>query len=329
MLARDFIPALKFGHKIHNSDILGGGFGTTGNVYWVKQTAASEYNAFKREYNVTYKDGTESVRTTIQAGLDATTANKDDYVLVTPDNSDYDSVAALTMSKSRVHLIAPAGLGHRGFPSNAVRMHQNTSATDCITVSADTVEIAGFFFKGYLGADIIGLGSATRWHPHIHDNFFGMSATDASENYGIKATGACSHFSIHDNFFTNYSPGAMSGTDNDLGSFIYFSSASCTRGLIRENIIYTGHNTEVTAAIQYSGCGCFIIDNFLAETAAHGASEAGVLTLGINVAADNILMRNLVAMTTANIANAINGMDSDNAVMNYGSDAAGGDTILS
>ena len=326
---RDYLPALKFGHKIMPTDILGGGYGTSGNIYWVMQSANTLYDAFYTEYNMVYPDGTESVKTTIQGGLDACTANRDDYVLVTPDSADYDSTAALTMSKARTHLIAPAGLGHQGFPSNAVRMHQNTASTDCITVSADTVEIAGFFFKGYLGADIIGLGASARWHPHIHDNFFGMSATDGSDNYGIKATGACCHFSIHDNYFCNYSPGAMSGTDNDLGSFIYMSDGGCTRGLIRDNIMYTGHNTEVTAMIQYSGCGCFIIDNFLAETAAHGASEAGVITLGISVAADNILMRNLVAMTTANIANAISGMDSDNAVMNYGSDAAGGDTILS
>lgn len=325
---KNLLPGIKYGGKVHPNEILGGGFGTTGNIYWVKQSASSEYAAFRAEYNTTYSDGSQSVHTDIQSALDATTANKDDYVIVCPDSADYDITAALTMSKSRVHLICPAGLGHQGFPSNAARIHQNTVLLDVITVSADTVEIAGFFFKQSTG-DGIGLGAATRWHPHIHDNFFGMACTDGTDAYGIKGTGAVSHFSIHDNFFCNYSPGAMSGTDNDLGSFIYFSNAGCTRGLIRDNFMYTGHNTEVTAAIQYSGCGCFIVDNFIAETAAHGASNAGVLTLGISCAADNILMRNLVAMTTANIDNAISGMDSDNALMNYGSDAAGGDTILS
>ena len=313
---KNLLPGVKYGAKVHPNEILGGGFGTTGNVYWIKQSAASEYNAFKREYNVNYTDGSEAVQITIQAGLDATTANKDDYVLVTPDNSDYDSTAALTMSKARVHLIAPAGLGHQGFPSNAIRMHQNTASTDCITVSADTVEIAGFFFKGYSGADIIGLGSDTRWHPHIHDNFLGMSATDGSDNYGIKATGACSHFSIHDNFITNYSPGAISGTDNDLGSFIYMSNAGCTRGLICDNIMTTGHNTEVTAGIKYSGCEAWITRNYLGESHAHSTSETGTLTLGIDVATDNYVMDNRIGIATA--ANAINGMDADLDVENWG-----------
>lgn len=299
-----------FGNVVH-------GLVGAGNIYYVCQAANTHpYDLAVRRYGgENHLDGSSVLHTTIQSALDATVANRNDYVIVTPDSSDYDVTAALTMSKARTHLIAPAGLGHRGFPSNAVRIHQETAALDIITVSADTVEIAGFFFKQSTG-DGIGLGAATRWHPHIHDNFFGMACTDGTDAYGIKGTGAVSHFSIHDNFFTNYYPGAMTGTDNDLGSFIYMSSAGCTRGLIADNIMTTGHNTEVTAGIQYSGCESWILRNYLGESLAHGASQTGILTLGINVASGNYLADNRVAIATA--GNAIAGMDSQNDIENWG-----------
>ena len=202
------------------------------------------------------------------------------------------------MSKARVHLIAPAGLGHKGFPSNAVRVHQ-TGAYSHFTVTADTIEIAGFFFKGASGENIIDL-SSTRWHPHIHDNFFGMSATDASDNSGIFGSGAVSHASIHDNYFTNYSPGATTGTDNDLAYFIGFTSASCTRNLIRDNYLVTGLNTEVTSGIIANGVDTIIDGNVLLESVGSGGTQDGIFTKGITSSVSSIVTRNMFAMAADN-----------------------------
>ncbi len=271
-----------------------------GNVYYVCQsTNTNAYTLMIDRYGgQNYSDGTAILHTTIQSALDATKANRNDYVLVTPDSSDYDLTAALTMSKARAHLIAPAGLGHKGFPSNAVRVHQ-TGAFSHITISEDTVEVAGFFFKGAVGENIIDLNS-TRWHPHIHDNFFGMSATDASDNYGIYGVGAVSHYSIHDNYFTNYLPGAVTGTDNDLGSFIYLSSAGCTRGLIRDNYFTTGVNTEVTTGIQAQGVDIVIDSNVFLESVGGGGTQDGIFTIGITSGVGSMVLRNYFAMDSAN-----------------------------
>lgn len=106
--------------------------------------------------------------------MDATVANRNDYVVVMPATGDYDLTAALTMSKARTHLICPAGIGWGGITGNSARIHQNTAATAVITVSADNVEIAGFFFKGD-AASTSGNQidfTSTRWCANIHDNFF-------------------------------------------------------------------------------------------------------------------------------------------------------------
>jgi hypothetical protein len=321
-MANPFI--LKKG-KSQLADLLGGanalGLGV-GNVYHVVQAANSYvYAHVQKNYAGKHKDGTAAVHVTIQSALDATVANRNDYVIVWPDSSDYDSTATITMSKRDVHLICPAGLGSEGFPPNAARVHQTTAATACITISADAVEVAGLFFKGVEGGNIIDL-TGTRWSPHIHDCFFGMSATASSANYGIYASGACSHFSFHDNYFTNYSPGLMTGTDNDIAAFIYAGTNASTRGLIRNNIMHTGGNTAVAAAISCAGYGCFIIGNYLWEDVAFGGTQAGTLTLGISTSADCLVADNRVGITTA--ADAVQGGTADASyVVNYEGSSGG------
>ena len=287
---------------------------TSGNVYFVIKSSESFYTAFTERHQQTYADGTVAVHADdgdglgIQAALDAVTANRDDYVIVIPSSGDYDLTVALTMSKGRTHLICPAGLGKRGLSSNAVRLHQNTASADMITVTADTVEIAGFFFKGGTG-EIINFAAATRWYAHIHDNFFGMASTDGTDNSGIIGTGACYQFTIHDNYFLNYGPGATSGTDNDLAYFVSFSSASSGRMVIRDNMMFSGINTEVTAAIQVQGDNNLVMDNVIGESQAHGAAETGVITIGILGAASTACLRNYFPGVP--IANTLSGPTAD------------------
>jgi hypothetical protein len=262
------------------------------------QSSNALYPAFNNARQGTYPDdGTTKVHTTIQAALDSCTANRNDYVIVMPDSADYDITAALTMSKARTHLICPAGLGWGGMTPNMVRIHQNTASTAYITVSADTVEIAGFFFKqDATSRDNIIVLSGTRWCPWIHDNFFGMSATASTSKYGIYGDGAVSHFVFEKNYFTNYNPGLMTGTDNDIAAFIGLTSASCTRGVVRDNLLHTGANTVVVAGIRLAGYGNFVIHNILWEDVAFGGSQAGTFTAGINISVDSIACDNRIGL---------------------------------
>ena len=299
-----------------------------GNIYWVMQTTHGYYGQFCKDRNFMYPDGSYSVQSTIQAALDATVANRNDYVVVMPDNSDYDLTAALTMSKNRVHLICPDGIGNRGM-NNFCRIHQITATTQCIVVTADCVEIAGFFFKGYDGTakdapSIIHL-SGTRWTAHIHDNFFGIGATASSSNYGILADGACSHFNIHDNYFTNYSPTLLTGTANDIAAFIGITSASSTRGIIARNVMHTGPNTTVASGITNVGTGMLVDSNYIWENSAVGSYDAGVLTKGITLTSDGFATNNRIAVATA--SNAITGGTAD-ASANQNFESENGGTVI-
>ena len=280
---------------------------TSGNVYYVIKADASFYGVFHERYQQTYEDGTVAVHADdgdglgIQAALDACTANRDDYVLVMPSDSDYDLTVTLTMSKARTHLIAPSGLGKGGMSSNSVRLHQNTAATAMVTMSADTIECAGFFFKGGTGDIIIISGS--RWFVDIHDNFFGQSNTDGTDNSGVLGAGAVNGSTIRNNYFTNYAPGLLTGTDNDMEGFINLSSASSGRNLIEDNIGVTGMNTEVTVGIQIMGTESIIRRNHIAESyTSGGGTQAGILTVGINMGATCFASDNNIFGTGASAA---------------------------
>ena len=255
-------------------------------------------------------DGDVRLFTTIQAALDACVTQRDDYVITVP-GVNFTITAALTMSKSRVHLICPSGIKEGGWPGET-SITQSGSA-DCITITGNGCEVAGFWFVPKQGQDIIDIG--TTWVSNIHHNYFGMASTDGSDNSAIIGT-APIQTSIYKNWFNNHSPGAMSGTDNDLGYFIRMSSAGATRACIVDNVFISGLNTEVTAAISYVGVQAIIARNYLVEDVAHGASEAGIFTLGISVAAGNFVVDNRVGIQTA--GNAIDGMDAALDVENWG-----------
>jgi hypothetical protein len=303
---------------------LGGTFPSFGygNVYYVCQAANTiPYRDLSLKFGgQTYSDGSQILHTTIAAALTATVANRNDYVIVVPDSSDYDVTATLTMDKARTHLMAPAGIGWGGITGNSVRIHMNTAATDTITVSADNTEIAGFFFKhdaSSTSGNTITY-SGTRWCANVHDNFFGMYATAATNNYGIYAAGAMNHYAIYNNYFTNYSPGLNTGSNNTILAFIGITSGSSTRGVIRNNIMLTGVNTTVAAAINDAGTGTVIMDNLLYENTANGGNDAGILTLGISTGTDALVVRNLIGMATANAANAVSGGSANTSyILNY------------
>ena len=318
----------------YGSDLLTAPMGA-GKVFHVCQVATDTYDYLSRIL-VPDSDGVQrlygataaSSDTAIQAALDACVANRNDYVICWPSTADYDLTAVLTMSKARVHFICPAGIGNKGM-NNFTRIHQTIAATNHITVTADCVEIAGFFFKGYDGTAhdepaIIYL-SGTRWTPHIHDNFFGLGATAAGTGYGILADGACSHFNIHDNYFTNYAPALNTGTNNALSAFIGITSGSSTRGIIADNIMHTGVNTTVASGITNSGTGMIIARNYIFENVANGGNDAGVLTKGITTGVDAFVVDNRLAVDTA--ANAITGGTADHTANENWESENGGSII--
>ncbi len=305
------------------TDLVDGlGFGV-GNVYIVVQAAnTAVYLKVWDEYQRSYADGSMAVHTTIQSALDATVANRNDYVVVMPDSSNYTLTTALTMTKKAVHLICPAGITGQPGSTNAARVYQ-TGAYNCLTLSGQGCEVAGIWFK--CAADKGGIDISAGAHAcNIHDNFFALATTDgAADMYGIHGTGESSNLIIANNYVTNYSP---VGTSKTVGGGIVLANG--TRALIKNNLVTTGgFGTTLSIGIGCGGAQVICIGNWIIESKS-GNPASSTLSIGISASNDTVLIENRVSMAVANIANAISGMHADCAVMNYGTDASGGDTIL-
>lgn len=107
-MLRDLLPGIKYGHKVHPSELQGGGnLPFTGNAYWVKLAAGTNYDQFLRDFNFRYPDGTESVQVSITAAQTAATASRGDRVYITEGYTE-TTTAVKTLSKAGVNYI---GLG--------------------------------------------------------------------------------------------------------------------------------------------------------------------------------------------------------------------------
>lgn len=108
-MLRDYIPALRYGHKAHVSDIVGSQpLSLAGNSYYVMAASATGYEDMFRNYNFVQRDGTGSVQNTIDLAVTAVTASRNDMVYVEPGYTE-TVTAVKTLSKARFSLI---GLGY-------------------------------------------------------------------------------------------------------------------------------------------------------------------------------------------------------------------------
>ena len=230
------------------NDLVGGravlGMGI-GNVYYVVKSAEAFYAQFVEDHQGEYTDGSEIVHTTIQSALDATVECRNDYVIVSPSNSDYDLTAALTMSKKSVHLICPGGLGYDMGASNAARIEQTTDSTAIIAVSDAAVEIAGFYLKPYYGQSHITL-AATSYAPLIHHNTFVLKwETGGANKPAIAGTGdACAWGGIERNWFVSQSG------DDQTCPVVVDIKASATAARFNYNEMTLGDGNTATIGIS-------------------------------------------------------------------------------
>ncbi len=247
----------------------GGGYGM-GNVYYVMQAANPNYSAFISAYQGNYPDGSAVVHTTIQSALNATVTERNDYVIVMPDNDDYDITAALTMTKRNVHLICPAGIGAEVGSSNAARIHQNTANTEIIILSslADGCEIAGFWFKAVTtqttAYNISVPSASTGQCSNIHHNTFNVTVSGATDAGAISfgAGGSGNYSNIHHNRFYFSGNGAT-------GAYgVYMAT---TQSIFAYNDMHVLNGATLTVGVRCAGVGSIIkYNNFFAHRATTG-----------------------------------------------------------
>jgi len=253
-----------------------------GQVYYVCQTTSPLYAtaAISRKQGQ-YNDGSMRLHTTIQSALDATVSERNDYVIVLPDNDDYDLTAALTMTKRNVHLIGPGGVNGGIGSSNAVRVDQNTTNTPIITLTGDSCEITGFWFKstgnstllattGYINVPTVSTGQAA----NIHHNYFFMDGSGADNAPAIcyYNGGSGNYSNVHHNRFQFMTP----STTFAYGVYLNSSNTS-----FEYNSMLVQNGCTVNTGVRVGGAGGICSNNDFYASKSGGGLSAGAFGTAI------------------------------------------------
>ena len=159
--ARDYVPAVKFGHKWYPEDIVGFPYNTKGDYWFVdKDMAAGSHSG--TSWNDAFPTITEALAV----------AGDDDVIFVAP--GQYKETATLAITQNNLKLIAANTGPNHALTRTEIRQHGNVD-TPCITVNAHGVEIAGFRITPYSDDEGIGILLASTqncYGCYIHDNYF-------------------------------------------------------------------------------------------------------------------------------------------------------------
>jgi hypothetical protein len=268
-----------------------------GNVYYVISTADAGYSTFVVDHTTTYSDGSSSIfpcnvaaaDVAIQAALNACKANRNDYVLVMPSASTYTLLAALTMSKKNVHLIAPGGLGRKCGANNSTRI-QGAAASYIINISAASCEVAGFFLKNYSKLTSIYLSpGSTAVAPNIHHNTFPMTIDSTGNAPAILGSGDGGWFGeIDDNFIFTYT-----GSGATITSCIHFDAPAgeCD---VSGNRILIGNTCTATIGIENLSLMGSVCDNDIGIVGDVAGSGAGVMGMALSCGAGVVMGDNRI-----------------------------------
>ena len=164
--ARNYIPALRFGHKIYPEDVAGMvGLPHVGNIWYVDGSGGLDANGGTTQANA-FK--------TVAKAYDSATANNHDVVIIAPSGGTgrTSESTAITWGKRFTHLIgsaaptaqnARAGIGFAAGGSLVISENGCLFKTLTFTSSADideTVSVTGDY-NSFLGVDFKGTSNAT------------------------------------------------------------------------------------------------------------------------------------------------------------------------
>lgn len=144
--ASEYIPALKFGHKIYPEDIAGMiGLPSVGNIYYVDPGTGSDSAGGRTR---------EDAFATLRTAYAALTADQDDVVVICGSTSTgrTSETAAITWAKRRTHVIGN-GPARKMNPRNGVGFAADLSP--CFTLSANNCSFTNISFASFTDNDIL------------------------------------------------------------------------------------------------------------------------------------------------------------------------------
>jgi len=289
---------LQYGGVPVGGDAIGLG---VGNVYYVIQSSNAAYVRFMGERQGYYKDGSKRVHTTIALALAATVDERNDYVIVMPNNTDYDITATLTMDKKAVHLICPAGIGYDVGANNAARIHMATADTPIITLSGASCEIAGFYFKNAASTAAVGSGihvaTGGGYCANIHNNHFAMVWSGGTNSPIVAGYGdGLLYSTIHRNRFVSTSGSGCTA------AAIVSTEPAATAVTVNSNDFMIGNHCTVTTLIDNQSVMGSIKFNTAAECGiASTGVAASTITNAFTVQGSGSCIGNLGAVATAHL----------------------------
>jgi len=290
---------LQFG-GVPTGDIMALGMG---NVYYVIQSTNDAYVRFVGERQGYYKDGSKRVHTTIASALSATVAERNDYVIVMPDNADYDITTTLTMDKKCVHLICPAGLGYDVGANNAARIHQATADTPIITLASGSAscEIAGFYFKNTASTAAAGATiyaeSGGGYCSNIHNNHFAMVVSGGTNSPSIaQANDGLLYSTIHGNRFIT-----TTGTSATIAAVIYIQGPATGATVNSNDFVISNTCTATTLINNNAVMGSIKFNTGTACGADSGGVGEGQITNAFTIRTSGSCIGNMAAVKTATL----------------------------
>lgn len=275
--ARDYIPALKYGHKIYPEDIAGMvGLPSVGDIFYVDPTTGSDTtNAGK---------SVEDAFASVSGALSAASADNDDVIVIagTGSTGRTTEAAAVAWNKRRVHLIgngAPRQMNSRngvGVAATDTASAFVISSNNCIFqnisfaafVDADVlVEVTGEY-NTFNGVHFQGIAHATpaseagarsllltgAGENEFNDCVIGIdTVTRAAANASLELTGSCPRNIFRHCLFPVYTSNAgafwvKADTGNCYERFLMFEDCMFTNATL-------GSSTAMTVGMKLSNTG--------------------------------------------------------------------------
>jgi len=302
-------------------NVINSGWGV-GNVYLVCQSAQTTVWAeMNKKYGkLVYSDGSRCLHSTIATALSACVTERNDYVVLMPDNDDYDHTTTLTINKKSVHLICPANLGPSVGTMNNARVHNHSgTSSHAITVTAGGVEVGGIYCKTSLnkyGIHIVDSADAVTscWGLWIHNNTVVLYTAASSADGGIIGSGDGLSYSVVEN--------NKCMVQNTTSHPIIIGTVGSSWAVIKKNLIISAGTGNTTAAAINLGTSniCHCSDNEI--------FESGLSTITVGIAGNQYcsLFDNRIGIT--DMTNAITGTETDvSAVSNLGGVSGGSITL--
>ena len=250
--ARDYIPALKMGHKIYPEDLAGMlGLPYVGNVFYVDPYAGSDTGRNGRSQASALK--------TVEAAYDLCTSGAHDVVLVVPSGGTGRSVEpdAIAWAKRFTHLI-----GNAASTFNSPRAGMAFTLAAATTTPQFVLSENGCIFKNitfYQGvADSYALAQVTGDYNYFEGCHFNgivdATAGDSADGYDLYLSGAS------DNVFVSCTVGNDTTARSAANCNLKMDTGSARNEFINSRFIHWADNAGVLHC-TITGANC--IDRYV------------------------------------------------------------------